>query len=159
MRTGYHFRRVYIWVALQPLQIRRIFFYYKRSRKFPTDMGHFFITSYCSYKSRTNFTYLWRCLLHRILIEPDRTPCIFKLDFLYETFTRKKDIEKENIHSEFQFIPTNAAWYTLLRTETRDICLILLLFRQRCEINYPYILRSKSITVKPWIRYKTVYRD
>lgn len=27
MRTGYHFRRVYIWVALQALQIRRIFFF------------------------------------------------------------------------------------------------------------------------------------
>lgn len=28
MRTGYHFRRVYIWVALQALQIRRIFFFF-----------------------------------------------------------------------------------------------------------------------------------
>lgn len=35
MRTGYHFRRVYIWVALQALQIRRIFFFF-----FFTIRGH-----------------------------------------------------------------------------------------------------------------------
>lgn len=162
MRTGYHFRRVYIWVALQALQIRRIFFF------FFTIRGH------------GNFRPIWGIFLLRAIAPINRARIsriysdVYYIEFwLNVTILRafsnsisctkllheKKDTEKENIHFEFQFIPTNAAWYTLLCTETRDICLILLLFRQQCEINYPYILRSKSITVKPWIRYKTVYRD